>query len=80
MAIPKPQEATGGEPLITRMVEEDKVRWWNKKNLRIMYLWLFCCCMGVEITSGFDSQLIGTLQFSTPFNTCMSSPMCGPCF
>ncbi|EOA86795.1 uncharacterized protein SETTUDRAFT_41325 [Exserohilum turcica Et28A] len=69
MAIPKPQEATGGEPLITRMVEEDKVRWWNKKNLRIMYLWLFCCCMGVEITSGFDSQLIGTLQFSTPFNT-----------
>lgn len=33
-----------------------------------MYLWLFLCCMGVEMTSGFDSQLIGTLQFSQPFN------------
>jgi hypothetical protein len=52
------------------MVEQDKVRWWKKPNLRIMYIWLFCCCMGVEITSGFDSQLIGTLQFSVPFNTC----------
>ena len=26
--------------------------------------------MGVEMTSGFDSQLINTLQFSKPFNTC----------
>ena len=69
----KPQEGNAAEPIITRMVEQDKVRWWKKKNLRIMYIWLFCCCMGVEITSGFDSQLIGTLQFSTPFNTCMCS-------
>jgi hypothetical protein len=36
----------------------------------MMYLWLFLCCMGVEMTSGFDSQLIGTLQFSPPFNKC----------
>lgn len=50
------------------MVEADKVPWYKKKNLRVMYVWLFCCCMGVEITSGFDSQLIGTLQFSQPFN------------
>ncbi|OAL54564.1 general substrate transporter [Pyrenochaeta sp. DS3sAY3a] len=57
------------DPIITRMVADDKVPWYKKKNLRIMYIWLFCCCMGVEITSGFDSQLIGTLQFSTPFNT-----------
>ncbi|CAA9961941.1 hypothetical protein CFE70_005341 [Pyrenophora teres f. teres 0-1] len=68
MAILKARDGTS-DPIITRMVEQDKVRWWNKPNLRMMYLWLFCCCMGVEITSGFDSQLIGTLQFSKPFNT-----------
>ncbi|KAL6710091.1 hypothetical protein ACN47E_009882 [Coniothyrium glycines] len=68
MAILKVQDGTS-DPIITRMVEADKVPWYKKKNLRIMYIWLFCCCMGVEITSGFDSQLIGTLQFSTPFNT-----------
>ncbi|KNG48898.1 major myo-inositol transporter iolT [Stemphylium lycopersici] len=69
MGLLKPNEGHAADPIITRMVEQDTVRWWKKKNLRIMYIWLFCCCMGVEITSGFDSQLIGTLQFSTPFNT-----------
>jgi sugar porter (SP) family MFS transporter len=56
------------DPILTRMVAEDKVPWYKKKNLRLMYLWLFFCCMGVEITSGFDSQLINTLQFSEHFN------------
>jgi hypothetical protein len=28
----------------------------------------------VEMTSGFDSQLIGTLQFSQPFNKCECFP------
>lgn len=59
------------DPILTRMVKEDKVPWYKKPNLRIMYVWLFFCCMGVEMTSGFDSQLINTLQFSQPFNKCM---------
>jgi hypothetical protein len=58
------------DPILTRMVAEDKVPWYRKSNLRYMYLWLFLCCMGVEMTSGFDSQLINTLQFSQPFNKC----------
>jgi len=66
MAIIKTGEAA--DPILTRMVAEDKVPWYKKKNLRTMYVWLFLCCMGVEMTSGFDSQLINTLQFSTPFN------------
>jgi len=57
-----------GDPVVTRLVAEDKVPWYRKPNLRLMYLWLFLCCMGVEMTSGFDSQLINTLQFSQPFN------------
>ena len=59
-----------GEAIVTRLVEEDRVPWYKKSNLRVMYFWLFLCCMGVEMTSGFDSQLINTLQFSQPFNKC----------
>ena len=58
------------DPILTRMVAEDLVPWYKKPNLRIMYIYLFLCCMGVEMTSGFDSQLINTLQFSGPFNKC----------
>jgi sugar porter (SP) family MFS transporter len=67
MGVFKAKDGTS-DPIITRMVAEDKVPWYKKPNLRLLYLWLFCCCMGVEMTSGFDSQLIGTLQFSQPFN------------
>lgn len=56
------------DPILTRLVEEDKVPWYKKPNLRVMYFYLFLCCMGVEMTSGFDSQLINTLQFSPQFN------------
>ncbi|KAF1972128.1 general substrate transporter [Bimuria novae-zelandiae CBS 107.79] len=56
------------DPIVTRLVEADKVPWYKKPNLRLMYVWLFLCCMGVEMTSGFDSQLINTLQFSKYFN------------
>jgi len=65
-----------GDPIVTRLVEEDKVSWIKKPNLRMMYVWLFICCMGVEITSGFDSQLLNTLQYSDTFNKCKS---CYPC-
>jgi len=59
-----------GDPVVTRLLQEDVTPWYKKPNLRLMYIWLFCCCMGVEMTSGFDSQLIGTLQFSDDFNKC----------
>lgn len=63
------------DPILSRMVAEDKVSWYKKPNLRILYLWLFLCCMGVEMTSGFDSQLINVLQFSPPFNKCKGHPV-----
>ena len=59
------------DPILTRMVAEDKVPWYKKKNLRLLYFYLFVCCMGVEMTSGFDSQLINTLQITTEFRVCM---------
>jgi hypothetical protein len=46
----------GGEvsdPVLTRLVEEDKVPWYKKKNLRYLYMVLIPTCMGVEMTSGY---------------------------
>lgn len=63
---------TASDPIVSRLVSEDKVPWYKKPNLRRMYLWLFLCCMGVEMTSGFDSQLINTLQYTQSFHHCMS--------
>jgi hypothetical protein len=72
MGITVKDNGHASDPVLTRLVDEDKVPWYKKPNLRRMYLWLFLCCMGVEMTSGFDSQLINTLQFSGPFNKCES--------
>ncbi|KAK6956058.1 hypothetical protein Daesc_001328 [Daldinia eschscholtzii] len=50
------------DPIITRLANEDKVRWYRKPNLRYLYFLLFPTCMGIELTSGFDSQMINALQ------------------
>ncbi|KAL2174125.1 sugar transporter-like protein [Thermothelomyces heterothallicus CBS 202.75] len=59
---------TSADPIVTRLVQEDKIPWYKKPNLRRMYIFLFLCCMGVEMTSGFDSQLINTLQYAETFH------------
>ena len=61
------------DPVLTRLVDEDKVRWWKKPNLRLLYLLLYPTCMGIEITSGFDSQMINGLQLITAWNKCSST-------
>lgn len=58
------------DPILTRIVDEDKVAWWRKRNLRILYLLLYPTCMGIEMTSGFDSQMINGLQFIPSWNEC----------
>ncbi|KAN0122810.1 hexose transporter-like protein [Hyaloscypha variabilis] len=56
------------DPILTHLAEQDHTPWWKKPNLRKMYVYLFLCAMGVEMTSGFDSTLMGTLQFSATWN------------
>ncbi|TVY81908.1 Lactose permease [Lachnellula suecica] len=56
------------DPILTNMVAEDKVAWYKKTNLRALYFLLLPACIGIEITSGFDAQLINALQFIPPFN------------
>ena len=58
------------DPVVTRLVREDKVPWYKKPNLRMLYFTLFFTCMGVEMTSGFDSQLINTLQYTPHYLEC----------
>ena len=70
MGIPKRHKETEVDPILTRIVEEDKVIWYKKPNLRWLYFMLFPTCMGVELTSGFDSQLINALQMVDPWITC----------
>ncbi|KAK1255584.1 hypothetical protein MKX07_007843 [Trichoderma sp. CBMAI-0711] len=64
MGILKPttKETEGSEPIVTQIVNEDKVAWYRKPNLRSLYFILFPACMGIELTSGFDSQMINALQ------------------
>ncbi|KAG8685285.1 hypothetical protein FRC09_014850, partial [Ceratobasidium sp. 395] len=50
------------DPVVTRYVEQDKVPWYSKPNLRALYLLLIPTCMGVEMTSGFDSSMMNGLQ------------------
>lgn len=59
-----------GDPIITRISEEDKVPWYKKPNLRYLYLMLFPTCMGIELTSGFDSQMINALQMVDHWRIC----------
>lgn len=58
------------DPILQRMAEEDKVPWYRKPNLRTLYFLLFPTCMGVEMTSGFDSQMINAVQLVDPWKEC----------
>ena len=69
----KRYESGASDPILTRMAEEDKVPWYKKPNLRYLYLMLFPTCMGIELTSGFDSQMINALQIVPSWVTCESA-------
>jgi hypothetical protein len=51
-----------GDGIIEAIVAKDHVRWWNKKNLRTLYLLLVPFCLFIESTSGFDSSMMNGMQ------------------
>lgn len=59
---------------IHRMAMEDPVAWYKKPNLRRMYLLLFPCVIGIEMTSGFDSQIINSAQLLPAWKDCELTP------
>ncbi|VUC23976.1 unnamed protein product [Clonostachys rosea] len=56
------QKAEFGEDRLSKIAKADPIRWWNKPNLRFLYLILVPCGLGVEWTSGFDSSMMNSLN------------------
>lgn len=63
-------QASAADPVLTQLVEADKVPWYRKPNLRYLYFLLFPTCMGVEMTSGFDSSMMNGLQNVENWDRC----------
>lgn len=63
-AIENPHE------VVTRLVNEDKTRWYRKENLRRLYLFLVPSAVGIEMTSGFDASVLNRLQAVEKWNEC----------
>ncbi|KAL4940863.1 hypothetical protein BDV06DRAFT_13219 [Aspergillus oleicola] len=68
VVVGKQREENVSEPILETLVKNDRVPWYKKPNLRSLYLILFPACMGIEITSGFDSQIINTVQIVYTWN------------
>ncbi|PLN86954.1 general substrate transporter [Aspergillus taichungensis] len=62
VAIAKPRGENVSEPVLESLLADDHTPWYRKPNLRALYFLMFPACMGIEITSGFDSQIINTVQ------------------
>lgn len=60
----------GSDNVIHRMAMEDPIPWYKKPNLRMMYFLLFPCVIGIEMTSGFDSQIINAAQLLPAWKEC----------
>ncbi|KAI0124268.1 general substrate transporter [Xylariales sp. AK1849] len=69
--------ASNMDNIVHRMAVEDKVPWYKKRNLRLMYFLLFPCCMGIEMTSGFDSQIINAVQIVPHWKSYFGNPTGG---
>ncbi|KAL5386206.1 hypothetical protein DPSP01_004291 [Paraphaeosphaeria sporulosa] len=69
-----PQIGNAADPVLTRIVQQDRTPWYQKRNLRVLYALLLPCCIGIEMTSGFDSQMINTVQISPAWQTYFHHP------
>ncbi|KAI9568410.1 general substrate transporter [Boletus coccyginus] len=48
--------------IVSRLAQQDKVPWYKKRNLRLLYLLMFPTCLGVEMTNGFDASMLNGFQ------------------
>lgn len=62
MAIIGSREELISDSRLTAIAKADLKRWYQKPNLRFLYLILVPCALGVEWTSGFDSSMMNSLQ------------------
>lgn len=66
--------ARQAEPVLTRLVNLDDVPWYKKRNLRRLYALLLPTCIGIEMTSGFDSQMINAVQIAPTWQAYFNHP------
>ncbi|KAI9574397.1 hypothetical protein HD554DRAFT_2229861 [Boletus coccyginus] len=43
---------------VSQLAQQDNIPWYSKPNLRLLYFLTFPTCLGVEMTSGFDSSMV----------------------
>lgn len=67
-----------GDPRLSKIAETDSKKWYQKPNLRILYLILVPCGLGVEWTSGFDSSMMNSLQAVQSWVDCRCHPSLAP--
>ena len=58
----------------TRLLANDQTPWYQKPNLRKLYLLLVPAAIGVEMTSGFDASVLNGLQAVEKWNERRSIP------
>ncbi|KAI0329657.1 hexose transporter [Cubamyces sp. BRFM 1775] len=64
----------GADNPINRLVEKDTVPWYKKPNLRMLYILMFPTCIGIEMTSGFDSSMMNGLQAVPSWDSFFNHP------
>jgi hypothetical protein len=69
--------AGGSDNIVHRMAMDDPVPWYKKRNLRALYFLLFPTTIGIEMTSGFDSQIINAVQIVPAWKDCMYDRLAG---
>ncbi|KAJ5389306.1 MFS sugar transporter [Penicillium cataractarum] len=74
VVVGKQREENVAEPVLANLLADDRTPWYKKPNLRRLYFILFPACMGIEITSGFDSQIINTVQIVYTWNKYFGHP------
>jgi MFS family permease len=65
------------EGVIQKLIKNDHVKWWNKPNLRTLYLFLVPFCLFIESTSGFDSSMMNGMQALTYWKEYFNHPKGG---
>jgi hypothetical protein len=63
------------DAIVTRLANEDKVPWYRKPNLRHLYFMLIPTCMGIQMTSGFHSQMVNAMQILPSWISCKVKPV-----
>uniref|UniRef100_A0A8H8CJF8 Major facilitator superfamily (MFS) profile domain-containing protein n=1 Tax=Psilocybe cubensis TaxID=181762 RepID=A0A8H8CJF8_PSICU len=66
--------ATTPAQLVSQLAALDVTPWYKKPNLRMLYLIIFPTCIGVEMTSGFDSSMMNGLQAVDSWDNFYNSP------